>query len=270
MRTKWAFAATGCGRERARVRRRKSVKSQLERHRAALALRRFDPVPHDIGDPVQRFAQRGRQMILDESALAAQRLAPPVGAAPAAGRCRAPRGRGNRPSCRNAGAGRRCPSPQGPRRSRSRAWPSFPLRAGRRRGSAAPADPRRSSRPRPAGSRRARRACSGRWRAWRGTCCRKPRRWRSAGSPRGFAARISSAMRVAEPMPSKIVGHIEIGLVEAQRLDMRGVVVEDRADLLRHFAVGIEARLARRSDRGRAASRRTDGMAERTPNVRAS
>ena len=45
----------------------------------------------------------------------------------------------------------------------------------------------------------------------------------------------------AEPVP--VLRDVEISLVEAQRLDQLGIVGEDRADLLRHRAVGVEARL---------------------------
>ena len=49
-------------------------------------------------------------------------------------------------------------------------------------------------------------------------------------------------MRVASRSP-QILGDVEIGLVEAQRLDQRRIVGEDRADLLRDGAIDLEARL---------------------------
>ena len=49
--------------------------------------------------------------------------------------------------------------------------------------------------------------------------------------------------------PLQILGDVEIGLVEAERLDQRRVVGEDRADLERDRAIGVEARLD--EDRGR-------------------
>ena len=45
--------------------------------------------------------------------------------------------------------------------------------------------------------------------------------------------------RAAEAVP--VLGDVEIGLVEAQRLDQVGVVGEDRPDLLRHGAIDVEA-----------------------------
>ena len=43
--------------------------------------------------------------------------------------------------------------------------------------------------------------------------------------------------------PLQILGDVEIGLVEAERLDQRRVIGEDRADLVRDRAIGVEARL---------------------------
>ena len=77
-------------------------------------------------------------------------------------------------------------------------------------------------------------------------------------------------MRVAEPMPVSVLGHVEIGLVEAQRFDMRGVVAEDRADLPADLAVVVEAVAHEDQVRAQPLARVTDGMAERTPNLRAS
>ena len=45
----------------------------------------------------------------------------------------------------------------------------------------------------------------------------------------------------AEPVP--VLGDVEIGFVEAQRLDQVGVVEEDRADLLADGAIDVEPRL---------------------------
>ena len=56
-------------------------------------------------------------------------------------------------------------------------------------------------------------------------------------------ARMSSAICVADAMPLQILGHVEIGLVQRQRLDDRRVFGEDRADLPRHLLVDVEARL---------------------------
>ena len=40
-----------------------------------------------------------------------------------------------------------------------------------------------------------------------------------------------------------VLGHVEIGFVEAQRLDQVGIIEEDRPDLLRHRAINVEVRL---------------------------
>src|SRR5690606_7157001 len=42
----------------------------------------------------------------------------------------------------------------------------------------------------------------------------------------------------------QVLGHVEIGLVEAQRLDVRGELAKDRADLLRDRGVDVEPGLA--------------------------
>ena len=77
-------------------------------------------------------------------------------------------------------------------------------------------------------------------------------------------------MRVADADAVQVLGDVEIGLVEAQRLDVRGESAKDRADLLRDLVVDVEAVAARRSGRGTAAALSSPGIAERTPNLRAS
>ena len=69
--------------------------------------------------------------------------------------------------------------------------------------------------------------------------------------------------------PLQILGDVEIGLVEAQRLDQRRIIGEDRADLVRDRAIGVEARRTKMSS-GQRRLAVTDGIAERTPNLRAS
>lgn len=44
--------------------------------------------------------------------------------------------------------------------------------------------------------------------------------------------------------PADVGGDVEIGFVETQRLDVRGVVLEDRADPVRDLLVDLEPRLA--------------------------
>ncbi len=74
--------------------------------------------------------------------------------------------------------------------------------------------------------------------------------------------------RAAEP--AAVLGDVEIGFVEAQRFDQVGVIGEDRADLLADGAIDVEARLDEDQARGSSRFAVTDGIAERTPNGRAS
>ena len=69
--------------------------------------------------------------------------------------------------------------------------------------------------------------------------------------------------RGAEPAP--VLGDVEIGFVEAERLDEVGVVEKDRADLLRYRAVDVEPRLDENQVRAAAPGRdrrhgRTDAV----------
>ena len=64
---------------------------------------------------------------------------------------------------------------------------------------------------------------------------RRSRRGSARGSPRRSGWRCRSRLQ--------ILGDVEIGLVEAERLDQRRIIGEDRADLPRDLAIGVEARL---------------------------
>ena len=55
-------------------------------------------------------------------------------------------------------------------------------------------------------------------------------------------ARISSAISVAEAMLLQVFGDVEIGLIERERLDQRGVLGKNLADLTRHRFVDVEMR----------------------------
>jgi len=80
-------------------------------------------------------------------------------------------------------------------------------------------------------------------------------------------ARISSAIKVAITIPFKS-GHVEIGLVERQRFDVRRIVREYCPDPVRDFAIGIEPRLyedqiGAAAKRGYRRHRRADAEAPR-------
>ena len=66
-----------------------------------------------------------------------------------------------------------------------------------------------------------------------------------------------------------VLGHIEISFIETERLDEVGIVEEDRTDLLADRAVNVEPRL-HEDESGQRRFAVTDGIAERTPNGRAS
>ena len=149
-------------------------------------------------------------------------------------------------------------------------WPSSPPRAARPRETAGPAARRQKPRLRRGGSRIAHRACSGRWRAWRGTCCSDTPAL--AVSP--VSARIARADQLGDAGggadPAQVVGDIEIGLIKAERFDQRGEVGErSRGSGCDTAVIDLEARRTKTA-RGTAACAVTDGIAERTPNMRAS
>ena len=57
-----------------------------------------------------------------------------------------------------------------------------------------------------------------------------------------LADQLGDARRAADA--ELVLGHVEIGFVEAQRFDQVGMVAEDRADLLADLAIDVEAALA--------------------------
>lgn len=116
----------------------------------------------------------------------------------------------------------------------------------------------------PAGSQTARSACDGPMPASRETCCRRFAPTPQAPFPRGCA--LGFPWRSPKrPEAFEIVGHVEIGFIERERLNQPCVLLQDRMDLPRDGAVNLKPR---RDAHSRIAI--VKGIADRTPKRRAS
>ena len=95
-----------------------------------------------------------------------------------------------------------------------------------------------------------------------------------ADAVRPVVSRIAAFSRLrhvdAERLAPGVLGHVEVRLVERERLDQRRDLAKDREHLLRHRSVLGEVGAARSPGSGQRRTARLIGMAERTPNRRAS